>query len=79
MPAGSVSEKRGLRPPNHGVSLLCRLLDDPDLLVGQAVKLVDQVVNLPVRGIDLALNGRLVRPRLPGLKGLVRGLDPVVT
>ena len=45
-------------------SLLRRLLDDTDFVVGQTVQLVDQLVNPPVCHIDLTLDGRLVRGRL---------------
>ena len=37
-----------------------RLLNDPDFLFCQPVQLVDELVNLPIRRLDLPLNGRLV-------------------
>lgn len=40
---------------------LGRLLDDPDFFVGQAIAFVDELVDPAVGGVDLALNGRLVR------------------
>jgi len=37
---------------------LCCLLDDADSFVGQAVELVDELVDLLVSGVDLALDER---------------------
>lgn len=39
--------------------LRASLLHNPDLLIGQAVELVDELVNLVVGGGDLALEGGL--------------------
>lgn len=36
------------------IKLLARLLHNPDLLLSQSVQLVDQRVELPVRGLDQA-------------------------
>jgi len=38
----------------------CCLLDDADLVVGQAVELVDELVDLPVGRVDLALDHSLL-------------------
>ncbi len=40
----------------HGELALRRLLHNPDLLVGEAVQLVDELVDLAVGGVDLALD-----------------------
>ena len=48
------------------MSLPCRFFDDLDFLVGQVVEVVDKLVDLPIRGLDLPPNGRLVRRCLPG-------------
>ena len=42
-------------------------LDDADFVVGQAVQLIDQLVDLPVRGVDPPLN------LLPPLRRLLVG------
>ena len=45
-------------------SLVCRLLDDADFVVGQAVQVVDELVDLAVGGVDLALERSLFVSRL---------------
>jgi len=50
---------------------LRRLLGDLDLLVRQGVELVNELVDLPVGGVDLALEGGL------GGGGFRRGEGPV--
>ena len=40
------------------------MLDDPDVVVGQVVKLVDEAVDPAVGGVDLALEGGLLVGRL---------------
>ena len=47
-------------PPYHDHLLRSGLLDDPDLVIGQVVQFVHQPVDLPVGGVDLALEDRLV-------------------
>ena len=42
-------------------TIACRLLDYLDLSVSKFVELVHELVNLPVRGVNLALDGRLDR------------------
>ena len=37
-----------------------RFLDDPDFLVRQHVQFINQLVDLPIRCVDLALKGRLL-------------------
>jgi len=41
------------------IQLRRRLLDNPDFFVGEAVELVDQRVNPPVRRVDLTPKGGL--------------------
>src|SRR5450830_503580 len=46
-------------------------LDDSDLLVGQPVELVDQLVDLPVGGGDLAFDGGLFCRVVGGAQSLI--------
>jgi len=43
---------------------LRRLLNNADFVIRQAVELADELVDLAVGGVDLTLDGRLVRWRL---------------
>ena len=57
-------------------SLRC-LLDDVDLFVGQVVEFVDELVDLSVGGVDLALEEGLLMVRPRRLKALVQVEHPL--
>jgi hypothetical protein len=50
---------------------------NPDLLLRQPIKLVDQCVYLPVGGLDLPLDGDLIVGRAGQLKLLMEGEHPI--
>ena len=54
------------------LSFARRFLDDPDFVVGQAVELVHELVDLPIRRVNLTLEYSLVVGRLRR-----SGYDPV--
>jgi len=56
------------------LSLRC-LLNDADFFVGQVVELVDQLVDLPVCGVDLALDGPFFMIGLGDLDVFLKILD----
>ena len=53
----SLARRACIARVEHWLSLRRRLLDDTDFFVAEAVELVDQPVNPPVRRVDLTLTG----------------------